>query len=110
MTVRDVVAGVYPAAAAAGHVPAPAELSRLHADLDGPIRAFFAGRPGPPRCRVLTSPRTLRPGTAHRRTIVPRRPPTVHPRRQRRRNGKSVGRPLAAARWVFVVGTGGKPG
>jgi hypothetical protein len=42
MTVEDAVKGIYPAAAAAGHVPAFTELSLRHADLSVPLACFFS--------------------------------------------------------------------
>lgn len=45
LTVEEVVAGAYPAAAVAGRVPPPAELSRRHPDLADALAAFFR-RPG----------------------------------------------------------------
>jgi hypothetical protein len=41
LTVEEVVTGAYPAAAVAGRVPPPAELSRRHPDLADALAAFF---------------------------------------------------------------------
>jgi len=41
LTVEEVVAGAYPAAAVAGRVPPPAELTRRHPDLADALATFF---------------------------------------------------------------------
>ena len=41
LTVEDAVAGAYPAAAVAGRVPPPAELSLRHPDLADALATFF---------------------------------------------------------------------